>query len=476
MTNKQINIICIDASHQISKLVQSIFSSIPHLVEEVDHQKDLFELTRDKFPDLILLNTAHTSMPDPSSIRKLHLIHPGLCMLIVDENLDNIDKYQNEERLHFIQTSRLAERLPVVLSEYYSNLNKQNQNGLSFQNLLQKAVTSLNHFLVILDENARIIVISKAAEQVLGISTEDVRGESFLEFLTDGEKVWKYLVELCVDRTDQIENHAVKLKAFTNEEIEQKINFECIQNDVPYYIMQAGDEKLQWGGSEANYELLEMFADSVANELLNPVNIISGRLQLLHSNLAGQEQYQKSIVALEKQVERINETMSKLLTFAHLKQDTVPQKIDLNELVRRVLIEPSIARLLEIETITLEYAVNETLTLRGAMAHFDLLVKTLIELCYHSIGTGGKIKIETGHEKKYLNKNWAKLIFTLNYSSSTFGSETTLHAYLSKNRHKLRIKSIERTIITHLIHHYKGNYKIISDSPQVEKLIILFPG
>jgi len=181
------------------------------------------------------------------------------------------------------------------------------------------------------------------------------------------------------------------------------------------------------------------------------------------------------LMKLEKQAERINETVGKLATFAHLKEDTVPQDVDINILLNRILLEPSIARLREMDDISLTYELGKPPLITGTSSHFSLLLKTLLEVCFNCLGSRGEIIVQTAERKKYLNKNWAEINFILNYSSSTFGNDITLQTILGKQEDTIRLKSIESAIIKHYIHHYKGNYSVLSLSPDQEKLSLRFP-
>ncbi len=476
MNNNPIKILYIDQKNQIADLVSGIFHSVTHQTHRRDNLDNLEqELAKEKY-DLLIIHINGNIKFEQETWKDLQFIRPNLAAILISSEEDN-EMWKQERNVHLVKEEKLVTDLPLALSAFYSLYGEQSEGVLLHTDLLLNSLWTVKQGLIILNEGGEVLFLNPAAQKILGMANETELNLSFFDFVNDGEKIWRYFIDQCPQFTEQIEKYQVVVKDFDNRESVQSVAISCVDTENLYYLLQfeSAASGVNSGSDHNGYDLIEKFAESVANELLNPINIISGRLQLLHNELGREEQHKKSLAALEKQVERINETMGKLSTFAHLKEDTVPQDVDVNVLLQEILLDPSIARLREMGDISLEYDLTEPPLIGGSASHFALLFKIILEICFNSLGSQGKITIRTGKRKKYLNKNWAEINFILNYSSSTFGNETTLQAVLGKKNDTIRLKSIETAIIKHFIHHYKGNYSIINPSPNQEELTWLFP-
>ena len=477
MNSKPIKILSVDPDDEVENIVSGVFRSVYHQTHRCEHLKDVEQTIKKDHYDLLIIHNNGNVRIEPETWKDLQYLRPNLTAILISSKEDD-EIWKQESNVYVVKKEKLVTDLPLVLSTFYSGYSDQAENVLLRSHLLLNSLRLVKQGLIILNKSGEVLFLNPAAQKILGISEEREINISFFDFINDGQKIWRYFTDHCPQVSRQIENYPLVVKDFNNSESAQIVNISCIiEPDNLYYLLQFETRKspANGNGDQDGYELIEKFAESVANELLNPVNIISGRLQLLQNELGQDEQHQKSLAALEKQIERINETMGKLSTFAHLKKDTVPRDIDVNILLQEIMLDPSIARLREMGGVSLEYELEEAPLISGSVAHFALLFKIVLEICFNSLGSEGKITIQTGERKKYLNKNWAEVIFILNYSSSTFGNETTLQAVLGKKNNTIRLKSIETAIIKHFIHHYKGNYSITNPSPSREILTLLFP-
>ncbi len=222
--------------------------------------------------------------------------------------------------------------------------------------------------------------------------------------------------------------------------------------------------------AEPGYSILEKFAESIANELLNPVNVVSGRLQLIRQASGENKQNEKNLDAINRQVQRMDEIIAKLLTFARLKEDFVPQKVQINEVLQSLRMDPSISRLIERSDIALTFDVQQpSLMISGQAAHFDLLFKTLLEISFDCLGSAGEIVVQTSAAKQSVQVD-----FVLHYPQAFYSDELSLTSFLGETVASTRRKSIETTIINQIIRQYHGTTKLIRIDEQTEKIEILF--
>ncbi|HGY56172.1 MAG TPA: HAMP domain-containing histidine kinase [Caldithrix abyssi] len=477
MTGKPINILCVDRGNQIIPLVEGIFRSIAHEIQLLTDAEEIRRQVSVAQYDLLIVHNDDAIHFNRDLLHEIRLFRPNLAVILISGQPKENSEWTGESSVYLVDEQKMVNALPLVLGDFYSRFGEQNNGSLVQQNLIYNSLLAVNRGIIILNAKGQVQLLNFMAEKLLDVPSEAELNISFYDFINDGEKIWRYFTEQCPARTERIENYPVVVRDFNNREISRTADITCVDVENLYYLLQIEPSPCasEHTGQESGFDLISKFAESVANELLNPVNIISGRLQLMRGEVEGQEKLIKSLTAIEKQTERIKETMGKLVTFAHLKEDTVPQDVDVNSLLNKILLEPSIARLRETNGVLLKYELGDIPIVSGSAADFDLLFKTLLEMCFNCVGTNGEILVQTGKRKNYLNKNWAEINFVLNYSSSTFGNESTLQALFGKQDDPVRLKSVESTIVQHYIHHYKGKYSILSLSPNREKLTLLFP-
>lgn len=475
--NNIFKIVCLDKAAQIPKIVKAVFNSIPHSLEVLKTLNKLDDFLHTDRNDLLIINIVNTKI-SVEDVKKIKITNPDISIIIIDKQPEAIEKWINFENIKFLTSSEIVQKLPLFLGEIYSKSNDNFYSRFSYLDLLKNCLRRVEQLVIILDTDSNILFLNQTAEKVLGVQEQDNAGTPLIDFIVDGNKVWNYIVDKCLFRDEHIEKYVIRFKDAQNIEHQKQISVKKLENENDYFLLESCDSALiiDKHNSGDEYQLLNKFADSIANELINPMNIISGRLQLLQSDLSNNDKYQKSLNTLEKQVDRINEIMSKLLTFARLKQDTIPQKINLNDLFKKILLEPSVMRLLEREGIEFKYSLMKELPiLSGLMSHFDLLIKTILEICFECLGNKGRILVETNCLNNYLKQDWVTFKVNIDYLESSFAKKQCLHAYLGKDHSEVQGISIESTIIGHIIRHYHGIYQLTRDDQHKEMINILFP-
>ncbi len=477
MTSKPLKILCFHNTPEICDFVGAVYSAIPHQIDSISTTPvKLWQKLKTNDYDLLIADNKSNTI-SPNDLKKIQLTHTAVDTIIIQDNYDELEAWLDIKNVRIITHGDVNKKLPILLGEIYSNVNERLMRSLDYNQLLRNCLYEVDSLVVVLNRDAKIIFLNRSGESLLGVSDHDYLGKDFIDFMIDGSKVWKYLEEYCYLEGNDIENYQITFKSLNQSDHEKQISARLTEDKNYIMIQSLATNKLSsQDADEKSYELLERFADSIANELLNPVNIISGRLQLMQDKMKSDETYQNNLLGLDKQVRRMTETVSKLLTFARLRQDSIPQKIHVNEVLQHLLLEPSINRLIEKEEVALNYTLGSDLPiLSGLISHIELLIKTIIELSFDCLGSEGSIHIETNTLEGHLNKNWLKINFTLTYSYFIFSQGITLHSYLKPLKPMKKIKSIESTIVRYILHHYNGTYQLDKEDENIERLTLLFP-
>lgn len=477
MTSKPLKILCFNNNPEICDFVGAVYSAIPHQIDSISTTvAKLWDRLKTNDYDLLIADNQSNTI-SPNDLKKIQLTHTALDTIIIEDDYNDLGSWLDIKNVRIITHRDINKKLPVLLGDIYSNVNERLMRSLDYNQLLRNCLYEVDSLVVVLNRDAKIIFLNRSSESMLGVSELDYLGKDFIDFMIDGSKVWKYLEEYCFLEGNRIENYQITFRSLNQNEHEKQISARLTE-DKKYILIQsvAESKRNSREGDENSYELLERFADSIANELLNPVNILSGRLQLMQDKMKSNETYQNNLLGLDKQVRRMTETVSRLLTFARLRKDSIPQKINVNEILHHLLLEPSINRLIEKEEVKLNYTLGGDIPiLSGLISHIELLIKTIIELSFNCLGSEGTIHIETDTLHAYLNKNWLKINFTLTYSYFIFSQGITLHSYLKPLKPMKKVKSIESTIVRYILHHYEGIYLLEKEDENIEKLTLLFP-
>ena len=468
-------IICIDKDDQISKIIKGVFNSVPYSLKCVNSPEEIISRPSNYSFDLIVVNwvICNCTVED---IKKISLRFSDPSIIIVDDRPENIENWTGFDNLKFLILSELNSRLPIFLGDFYSKDQSKFESSFNFLELLKNALYFVSNLILITDIKSNIIFMNQEAEKIFQLQNQEFGEIQIIDYMIDGAKVWNYIT------TQSAANYSQKFQViFTDgmgNEYEKDISVYKLSTTEDFFMLESAEFSTLslTRNAEKDSAVLNKFADSIANELINPVNNISGRIQLLQSDLGTNAKYKKSLDTLENQVDRINETMSKLLTFARLKQDTIPQKIDLNDLFLKMLMDPSMNRLLERNVTGFDYQLGKDLPLlSGLISHFSLLLKTALEICFECLGNKGRILVETKQLNDYLKQYWILINFNIDYADSLIYKKGCLQDHFKHSNFESNNVSIESTIIDHVIQHYQGLCQIDTETQNREIVKLLFP-
>lgn len=477
MTINKYKIICIDKTQQAAKIIKAVFNSVPYEMKLITSPSEIIsESSRYRFNLLVINRTVCDCSLD--DIKKIQISFPKPSFIIIDREYENIESWTDLESIKFLTISEIESKLPIFLGDFYSKDQSNFESSFTFIELLKNSLYNVRNLILITDMYSNIIFMNREAEKMLQIQDQELSEMQLIDFIIDGAKVWNYITNNLMDWQDNNHKYTITFTDSLGNEYEKEIAAHKLLANEEYVMIESADYSAS-GMKKNGYKesaILNKFADSIANELMNPVNNISGRIQLLQSDLGTNPKYKKSLDSLENQVNRINETMAKLLTFARLKQDTIPQKIDLNDLFHKILMDPSMIRLIEQSEIELDYNLSDDLpSLSGLISHFDLLLKISLEICFECLGKKGRILVETKQLNDYLSKDWILINLSLDYENSLIYQKGCLQEYFKHSNFEANNISIESTIIDHIIHHYQGFSQIDTEAQNKEIVMILFP-
>lgn len=472
MTKEYFKILCVENGSRISKLTRSVYGSLRYLLETVPAEQDIPDVLKKRAANLLIIDVSAVQY-NSADLRVLRQTNPQLYILIISEDTSILDDNPSCSHIKLIMHDELATKFPLILSDFYSDFTNGIYSGLGYGKLLKESLNLLSGMIITVDSDGEIIFMNHTAEDLLILSDSMYQNINFMDLLVDGHKSWKFIIENCCKSNSEPQAYLLKFTTAQHEELTKNMDIRQIKLEKPYLLLQ---EKITVHPDkdkvvEQELQLLEKFAESIANELLNPVNVISGRLQLLLGAMDKDSKSEKSLTAISKQVKRVDEIIAKLLTFARLKQDFIPQKIQLNDLLLRLKLEPSVSMPLQSGNIKLDFHFeNSGPVIFGQIVQFDLLCKTLLEIFFDCLGSAGEITISTASRGEKV-----EMSFLLKYPQELYGDQLSLNSYMGSEPENTKQKSIETTIIKQIIRQYQGSFRLTRIDRDTEKLQLFFP-
>lgn len=472
MTSEYLKIVSVEQGKEISKIIRSTYGSLRYLLETVTPDQDIDDVLTQRAAHLLVIDNDVAGY-SAAKIRLFKQTNAHLFIILISENIMIAEELKDCNLIKLISPKDLATKFPLILSEAYSDFTENIYSGLAYAKLLKYSLNKLSGIVIIANQQGDIVFLNQAAEEILGLDDDIYHDENLVSALVEGPKIWKYIVESCCKKETIEQTFMLKFFNTHQEILTRRIRIQAIEVEQKYFLLQEqfGADESPIPDQEMESDLLETFSESVANELLNPANVLSGRLQLMQAEIPDKDPLVKHVESISIQIQRIDEIIAKLLTFARLKQDFIPQKVNVNDILESVQLDPSISRLTQRTGIDISLTPEQnTPILSGQVAQFDLLFKMVLEICFNCLGTAGVLKLSVHSEKDVV-----KVHFTLTYPTDLYDDELSLQTYLGADQGLDKQKSIETTIIKQILQKYNANYRVIRPERNIEKLELNFP-
>ena len=471
MLEHSINIVCLEQEGQLARFISSVYSAIDFRLQVVQTKQNLENALEKETAHLCVIDGAQVEL-DSALIDTIFSKNPQLELVIVQPQGREMNGRNalSSDRLHFLPQSSVVTRLPQLLGEIYAKLSQRANESPKIQHLLKEALDWVEPVVLISNMQGKLIFLNRSGRQILGI--EDIKHGDFFtqDFLEDGTKIWHFLLDYFKTEDQPLSEYPLVLLNNMRERYPGRARIRRVELDEDFLLIQVSEiarDETKFGQA-LNGSALPDFADAVANELLNPVNVISGRIQLLKSQLEERDGLEATITGLQKQIQRINETINRLVTFASLKPENVMQKVQVEESLKRLrsdsLMQEFTAQNPDRLTVITE---NDLPPLLGHSIDFDILFGIVSGMVIRCLGPEGSLEIRAGKDKERGKEN---LVVVFNLQKKNI---TNVDCQVQK---QLKIeKSIESSIAKHIIYTYNGEINFLFPNPNTEQIEIKFP-
>lgn len=263
-------------------------------------------------------------------------------------------------------------RAAIDMRESAVKLTAEKKTGEQF---FKSLLNATHEAIVLLNQDFDIQYCNDTCQKFLNENGQQLINRNFQQFVVDGFKVLHYVYQQLAGG-NKIQGYRVRLKPSHNEAFDVNLKAEflySLQGYVEGIILTLENQTMQ---DEIVTQLirserlntLQMLAQVLAHEIHNPINILSGRFQLLHKDLSDKK-YQKSFEIIYRQVGRIAEIIDQLQKFNRNKEDSVPETFPLIEFLEEFIAE---RRQSSSHQYSLEFQKNEKeLLIRANRVQFE---------------------------------------------------------------------------------------------------------
>ena len=238
---------------------------------------------------------------------------------------------------HYFDTDRttLTDQTGSVIGHLliYRDVTERRIAEERFQRLIERS----SDMVTVLDEDGEFTYVSQPVEKILGYEPAELVGENVIEYLhpDDRQDVAEDLAEY-VDDQGYTGTYVVRFRDTADDWRFIEAHATNLLHDpfVEGIVLNSRDvtEQLQRKRKlERQNERLDQFASIVAHDLRNPLNVASGRLSLLESDVDTSNE--ASIGVIQEQLERMESIIDDSLTLARSGETvTETDEIDLKRI------------------------------------------------------------------------------------------------------------------------------------------------
>jgi len=222
----------------------------------------------------------------------------------------------------------------LKLREDHQRLLEEN---LSTRQFFENLLNSTSEAILVVNLDFSIQYCNLAAEKFLN-STQDVLLNQNLQFyIEDGYKVLNHIYQQLM-LSKRVGSYRVNLRHGSEEKYEVNLSADFLHNHqdhiegiiIAMEMTSLQNELFNRILRKEKFATLNNLAGALAHEIRNPINILSGRMQLLKKEITDPE-YQKTFSIINRQVDRISEIIKLLVKFNTNKDDTIPETFPLTE-------------------------------------------------------------------------------------------------------------------------------------------------
>lgn len=245
----------------------------------------------------------------------------------------------SEEQLH--TTLQQAERTISLKLENQALFDEIQRNRQFYENLLN----STSEAILVLDLNFRIQYANHSAQMLFNLTPEFSENPPLEEYIVDGYKILSHIHQQLM-QGKPVSGYRISIKSESSKSFDTHLNADLLMSKTghsegliinltnPLVI----DEVFSRIVRKEKLSTIVHLANSLSHEIRNPINIMSGRLQLLENEL-NDHHFKNAFESIQRQIDRILHITELLEKFNFSREDSIPEKCNITKIFETVLLE-----------------------------------------------------------------------------------------------------------------------------------------
>lgn len=293
-------------------------------------------------------------LPDGSGLQiynDLKTRFPSIYSIIITGNaaLDNAISALNQGVNSYLIKPFKIEAFNAAILQAGKHLKLIEENArlieenLKTRQFYEDLLNSTSEAILVVNLDFDIQYCNIAAQEFLKSDKETLMERNLQFYISDGYKVLNHIYQqLMVGK--KIGGYKISLEPNDNEAFDVNLSADFLYNHqkhiegivITLETTTLQNELFNRILRKEKFTTITSLANALAHEIRNPINILSGRMQLLN-NEVGDDRYSKSFEILYRQIERITEITKQLSKFNTSRDDTIPDIFSFTEFIEGFL-------------------------------------------------------------------------------------------------------------------------------------------
>ncbi|GAB4339949.1 MAG: hypothetical protein Kow0037_25450 [Calditrichia bacterium] len=372
-----------------------------------------FVFTRNSF-DIAILDVM---LPDGNGIdvyRKLKATNPDIYTIMITGNatLENTITALNEGVNAYLLKPFPKEQLTASLLQAEKTLKLKAENQALFDRIVanrqmyENLLNSSSEAILVIDLDFKIHFCNRAATKVLRQPEDQLMNHPLYDFLEDGYKVLTHIhQQLAMGRP--VAAYRVGIKTESRKNMDAHLTADFLHNQMGHIEgliinlsnVMIYDELFNRIMRKEKLETIINLSNAIGHEIRNPINILSGRLQLLAEEIDSPE-FKKAYSSINRQVDRLVDITKLLSKFNFRREDTIPEQLELVPLIEEQL-EKFKPRFKEKKIKISSRFERRSAKVEGNASQFNDALSYLFEALYEYMPEHREIKIRGNYNSEF---------------------------------------------------------------------------
>ena len=272
-------------------------------------------------------------------------------MITGDATVENAITALNEGVNAYLIKPFSDKEIDAILNQAQETLGLKAENQALFQEIqnnrqfYENLLNSSSEAILVVDLDYRIQYCNEAAQQILQTSEDQLMKQLLHQFMEDGYKVLSHIYQQLV-LGKPVAGYRVSLKSSFDKTFDAHLTADFLHDKngrIDGLIINLSnpmvhDEVFNRILRKEKTRTIVNLANSLAHEIKNPINIMSGRLQLLAEEMK-EDNFNRAFESIQRQIDRIMNITELLGKFNFSREDSIPENIPIIELFNQILQE-----------------------------------------------------------------------------------------------------------------------------------------